>query len=142
MCAAVAKPECLTLPAEEEPLLQYVVLRKDLWESQQWPLGSVVAQACHASTAALWLSKDSPLTRQYCSGDNLDCMHKVVLEIQGVEPLQNLSKALDEANVQHKLWIEQPENVPTSLATAPDAKSRLQPHFKNLKLCKGKFSKQ
>ena len=141
MCAAAAQPDTATRPAPEEPLLQYIVLRKDLWETQEWPLGSIVAQACHASTAALWLSKDTPITGQYCSGDNLDSMHKVVLEVKGVEQLQNLSQTLDEASIQHKLWIEQPEDVPTSLATAPNRKATLQPYFKKLKLCKVMLTK-
>lgn len=63
------------LPAED--LVQYVVLRKDLWTDKQWPLGSVVAQGCHASTAALWLSRDSQATKAYCAPDKLDSMHKV-----------------------------------------------------------------
>lgn len=124
-------------PAVEDRLLQYVVLRRDLWEIERWPLGSIVAQACHASTAALWLSRDHPETVSYCSEANLENMHKVVLEIKGTEQLQNLSKALEEANICHKLWTEQPENIPTSLATAPNRKSKLQPFFKKLKLCKG-----
>lgn len=64
-----------TLVAED--LVQYLVLRKDLWSSLKWPLGSIIAQACHASTAALWLSKDSPATTAYCAAENLDHMHKV-----------------------------------------------------------------
>lgn len=60
-----------------EDLVQYLVLRKDLWNTLEWPLGSIIAQACHASTAALWLSKDSPVTTAYCAAQNLDHMHKV-----------------------------------------------------------------
>ena len=63
--------------AVPEDLVQYIVLRKDLWTELHWPLGSVVAQACHASTAALWLSKDSAATASYCAPDKLDSMHKV-----------------------------------------------------------------
>lgn len=61
----------------DEVLLQYVVLRKDLWKDLNWPLGSIVAQGCHAATAALWLSRDEAITQQYCSPENLDHMHKV-----------------------------------------------------------------
>lgn len=64
-------------PAAED-LVQYIVLRKDLCSSLKWPLGSVIAQACHASTAALWLSRDSDETSAYCSPETLDHMHKVV----------------------------------------------------------------
>ena len=38
--------------------------------------GSVVAQACHASVAAVWLHRDDPATQAYCSPDKLDAMHK------------------------------------------------------------------
>lgn len=60
-----------------EDLVQYVVLRKDLWDNLNWPLGSIIAQACHASTAALWLSRESDETLTYCSEEKLDHMHKV-----------------------------------------------------------------
>ena len=60
-----------------DPLVQYVVLRRDLWADLGWPLGSVVAQACHAATAALWLSREEPATSSYCAADNIDHMHKV-----------------------------------------------------------------
>ena len=62
-----------------EDLVQYLVLRKDLWTSLNWPLGSIIAQACHASTAALWLNKESVATEAYCAGHNLEHMHKVSL---------------------------------------------------------------
>ena len=72
------KSQCQTdAPAAAEDLVQYIVLRKDLWNSLNWPLGSIVAQACHASTAALWLSKGSDATTTYCAPDKLDHMHKV-----------------------------------------------------------------
>lgn len=62
---------------------------------------------------------------------------QVVLEIKGAEQLRNLSTKLEAVQIQHKLWIEQPEDWPTCLATAPIPKSIAQPHFKRLKLCKG-----
>lgn len=34
---------------ENDPLVQYVVVRRDLTAVLQWPLGAVVAQACHAA---------------------------------------------------------------------------------------------
>lgn len=72
---AVNQSNTQTTAAED--LVQYIVLRKDLWTEKQWPLGSVVAQGCHASTAALWLSRESQATKAYCAPDKLDSMHKV-----------------------------------------------------------------
>lgn len=75
---ASAAPEAQHISANnDDVLLQYIILRRDLWAELGWPLGSVVAQGCHAATAALWLSRESPNTQQYCGLENLDHMHKV-----------------------------------------------------------------
>lgn len=76
----------------------FEVLRKDLWAEQGWPLGSVVAQACHASSAAIWLNKarmllfgaavnqfstlpqDDETTALYCSPENIENMTKVLFD--------------------------------------------------------------
>jgi hypothetical protein len=61
---------------------------------------------------------------------------QVVLEVKGEEQLMNLAAKLSEAGVQHKLWVEQPENFPTCIATAPYPKRQVAPLVKKLKLCK------
>ncbi|KAG5541296.1 hypothetical protein RHGRI_021210 [Rhododendron griersonianum] len=121
------------VPAEDV-LVQYVVLRRDLIDA--WPLGSVVTQGCHASVAAVWSHKDDPHTVDYCSPTNIDSMHKVTLEVKGETQLLNLSEKLRAGGIAHKLWIEQPENIPTCLATKPYPKSMVSSFFKKLKLCK------
>jgi hypothetical protein len=65
-------------PAGSDPIVQWVVLRRDLWGDQGWPLGPVIAQACHASAAALLLHLDDEDTRAYVAPDALDHMHKVL----------------------------------------------------------------
>ncbi|XP_076910545.1 uncharacterized protein LOC143568223 [Bidens hawaiensis] len=118
-------------------LVQYVVLRRDLIDT--WPLGSVVTQGCHASVAAIWSHKDDPHTMEYCNPSNIDSMHKgfsVTLEVKGEVQLKNLSEKLTISNIAHKLWIEQPENYPTCLASKPYPKSVVSSFFKKLKLCK------
>ncbi|XP_010262334.1 PREDICTED: putative peptidyl-tRNA hydrolase PTRHD1 [Nelumbo nucifera] len=115
-------------------LVQYIVLRRDLIDS--WPLGSVVTQGCHASVSAIWTHKDDAETLSYCSPENIDSMHKVTLEVKGETQLLNFSEKLKNAGIAHKLWIEQPENFPTCLATKPYRKSIVSSFFKKLKLCK------
>lgn len=62
-------------------LVQYLVLRKDLSQAPfSWPAGAVVAQACHAATAALHLHRDHPHTAAYLR--ELGRMRKVVLEVR------------------------------------------------------------
>ncbi|XP_037487000.1 putative peptidyl-tRNA hydrolase PTRHD1 [Triticum dicoccoides] len=145
MSAAASTPDAVPSPAAsavgEEPrkvaedvVVQYVVLRRDLADA--WPLGSVVAQGCHAAVAAVWAHRDHPDTAAYCAPGNLDSMHKVTLEVKGETQLKNLAEKLEAAGVRHKLWIEQPENIPTCIATAPCPKSQVASFFRKLKLCK------
>ncbi|WOG87891.1 hypothetical protein DCAR_0207124 [Daucus carota subsp. sativus] len=120
--------------AVSDVLVQYIVLRRDLIDT--WPLGSVVTQGCHAAVAAVWAHKDDEHTLEYCSPDNIDSMHKVTLEVKGEPQIRNLSEKLVAAGIAHKLWIEQPENIPSCLATKPYPKSAVSSFFKKLKLCK------
>lgn len=70
--------------AEPQVLVQYLVLRKDLSQAPfSWPTGALVAQACHAATAALHLHRDHPHTVAYLR--ELGRMRKVVLEVRRVE---------------------------------------------------------
>ncbi|XP_024162244.1 putative peptidyl-tRNA hydrolase PTRHD1 [Rosa chinensis] len=131
--ASEANPDT-SKPETPDVLVQYVVLRRDLIDT--WPLGSVVTQGCHASVSAIRSHKDDPRTLQYCSPENIDSMHKVTLEVKGEPQILNLSEKLKAGGIEHKLWIEQPENFPTCLATKPYPKSIVSSYFKKLKLCK------
>ena len=141
----MAAPPDATPAALADPLLQYVVLRRDMWAAgggpgapsgAPWPLGAVAAQAAHAATAALWESRDAPDTVSYCTGDALNHMTKVVLEVADGAALEALAARLGGAGVAHRVWVELPEGVPTAVASAPGRKSMLQPHFKAGKLCR------
>ncbi|XP_022750374.1 putative peptidyl-tRNA hydrolase PTRHD1 [Durio zibethinus] len=131
---AATKTDSPTAGNNDDVLVQYVVLRRDLIDT--WPLGSLVTQGCHASVNAIWSHKNDPHTLQYCSPENIDSMHKVTLEVKGETQILNLSEKLTTGGIAHKLWIEQPENIPTCLATKPYPKSIVSLFFKKLKLCK------
>ncbi|XP_032667196.1 putative peptidyl-tRNA hydrolase PTRHD1 isoform X2 [Odontomachus brunneus] len=115
-------------------IVQYVVVRADLLKTMGWPLGAVVAQACHACTAVTHLFYNDTHTQAYLA--DLDNMHKVVLEAADEASLQTLHTKLRENDIQHKLWIEQPENIATCLVTKPYPKDEVQPYFKKFKLLK------
>ena len=116
--------------------MQYVVLRSDLWKEKGWPLGSLAAQAAHAATAALWLSRETEETKSYCAPGSIDGMTKVVLEADNEAVLRELAESLNKSGIAHKLWIEQPEDEATALAASPNRKSVLSPAFAGLKLCR------
>ena len=115
---------------EEDPLCMYILLRRDF--TPKWSTGALVAQACHASTAALWLYRDDPATQAYAA--RLDDMRKVVLEAPSAAALGACADSLTAGGLAHKLWVEQPENVATALATAPYHRSLLKPLFAGFKL--------
>ena len=57
-------------------------------------------------------------------------------QVQDVNTLQNVADDLLKNNIQFKLWIEQPENFATCLATKPYYKPDVEKYFKQLKLFK------
>jgi len=64
-------------------------------------------------------------------------MHKVIIEAPGLDDLLKVSEKLKEGGIDHKLWIEQPEDFPTCLALKPYPKQEVQKYFKKFKLYKG-----
>lgn len=50
--------------------------------------------------------------------------------------LHDLESELKEANIDHKIWIEKPENIPTCLVAKPYPKEKIQKYFKKYKLFK------
>ena len=115
-----------------DKLIQYIVIRKDL--TTKWPLGAIVAQGCHAALAAIAKTLERPETLAYLR--DTENMTKCVLGVETQEALEGLSGRLKASNVEHYLWVEQPENIPVSLATAPVVKSQVSSFMKDLKLLK------
>ena len=60
-------------------VVQYVIVRGDLLSQLGWPVGAVIAQACHACTAVTHLYHDDVHMKAYLS--DLDNMRKVILEV-------------------------------------------------------------
>ncbi len=58
-------------------VVQYIAVRGDLID--KWPMGAIIAQACHASSAVLHMFKEDPVTQEYLA--DLDAMHKIVLRV-------------------------------------------------------------
>jgi len=121
--------------ASSAPIVQYVVVRGDLIKSLAWPLGALIAQACHASTAVIHKFYQDEHTQSYL--EDLDNMHKIILEATDEKDLIELEVKLTKSGIDHKIWIEQPENYATCLAVKPYPKTQVQKYFKKFKLYKG-----
>ena len=115
---------------KEEAIVQYIAMRNDL----KWPKGALIAQGAHCSVAAIHLNYSDADTVRYLS--DLDRMHKIVVAVPSQAELVELSAALERAGLKFKLWTEQPENIPVSLATKPYPKSHVDSFFRAFKLFK------
>lgn len=71
-------------------------------------------------------------TQAYVSAENLPHMHKIVLQtpknVSLAELAAQLAAETHEAMPPHYLWLEQPENIPTCLAVAPNRKPEVRFH--------------
>ncbi|XP_055316894.1 putative peptidyl-tRNA hydrolase PTRHD1 [Sitodiplosis mosellana] len=115
-------------------LIQYVIVNKEIITKLGWPLGAVIAQCCHATTAVGHQFKDDADVKTYF-GD-IDNMHKVVLEIATEDELRKLSEDLVTNDIKHKLWIEQPENIATCIALKPYEKDSVKKITRKYKMLK------
>ena len=82
--------------AGEDTLVQFIILRRDLLKTMEWPVGSVVAQACHASLAVIWENRADASVAAYLSPENIASMHKVTKEVRrGATTVRRQRPSLD-----------------------------------------------
>ena len=130
-----AAPEAELQAVElEDTIVQFVVVRRDLLKTMEWPVGSVIAQACHACLAVAWENKDDPDVIAYLAPENIASMHKVTKEVKGEPQILTLAEKLKSEGLAYKLWMEQPENIPTAIAVKPYPRSRVAPLLKKYQL--------
>ena len=58
----------------------------------------------------------------------------MVLGIESEEKLKNLTEKLNESKIDHIVWIEQPENIPTCVVLKPNEKENVKKIVKKLRL--------
>eukprot|EP00053_Salpingoeca_punica_P005450 m.54375 g.54375 ORF g.54375 m.54375 type:complete len:187 (-) comp13246_c0_seq1:432-992(-) len=131
MAAAVAPQNDPASTAPSDPIVQHVIVRTDL-TGPNWSAGSIITQCCHASVAAITLHMEDELVVAYLQ--DMARMHKVVVEVKSEAALAEIARKLREANIVFHEWIEQPENIPTCIATKPLRKSSLPKCLKRLPL--------
>lgn len=127
-------------PKKKQPIVQYIVLRRDL----DWPAGAMAAQAAHASLAAVAeaLEKQHAPTQAYISPENLPHMTKYVYGVDTLEELEAVKEKWstsfpgeEDGEATFHWWVEQPENIPTAFATWPvERTNKVSKVVKNMKL--------
>uniref|UniRef100_A0A7S4KYL5 peptidyl-tRNA hydrolase n=1 Tax=Paramoeba aestuarina TaxID=180227 RepID=A0A7S4KYL5_9EUKA len=136
---------------QENPLVQYIVVRKDLLKKPfSWSNGAIVSNSCHASLAVIaenWSHEnvqlylknhirdaDTTILEGGEPNSSLFQMYKVVLAAQNEEELLKTQETLNKENINHHLWVEQPEGIPTALAVMPYRREFIAPFLKSLRL--------
>lgn len=56
---------------------------------------------------------NDPFVQEYVSPNNINQMHKVVMQVNDEEQLRKLHTTLEDKQIVHRMWVEQPENFPT-----------------------------
>jgi len=105
-------PSVETSSGTGRSIKQFLFLRSDL---EGFTTGSLVAQGCHASVAALEKYRHTPQVVDYVK--HLGSMTTVVYEILGSE-LEAVVASLDEMGIGHHCWLEGGV-IPTCIATWP-----------------------
>ncbi|KAH0829096.1 hypothetical protein J3R83DRAFT_2560 [Lanmaoa asiatica] len=123
------------------PLVMQIVVRRDLFDKEKWGVGTLMAQAAHAATSVS-VSLTCPRLSTAVDAFRRQVLHetrerqetidyladlRTMRKTPDVSTLERLSAALsnaDPAPIPHHLWIEQPENIPTCIALAPNRKEK------------------
>lgn len=117
-------------------LRQIVVLRGDLLQLPRWSLGSIIAQACHASNQCLLAFKHDPNVLEYTNSSNVARMTTVILKVKDEACLSEIEDLLKRDKLDFTTWIEIPENIKTAVALKPYPKSELPIYIQHLGLYK------
>lgn len=92
-----------------------------------------------AAVAAVWENRDDAEVQEYMDGKDGQgsadgSQHVVVKACKSQAQLENCAAKLKAEGVLHRLWVEQPEGIPTALASKPYRRSFIAPYFKKFNL--------
>ena len=118
----------------KEVLVQYIIVRNDISRNQDRAFNTLISHTSSAATAAIHMYYNHEHTKAYLKdGDN---MRKKIFQVENEEELLELDIKLMIQKVDYRMWLKQPENYATCIATRPYPISALAEHFKNLKIYK------
>lgn len=106
----------------------------DYEQHYRWNIGGLIANGSHASISVITSQLNDSDVIAYIDPHNEHQMHKIVLSVNNDQELLIIAHRLDENNIIYKLWIEQPESIPSCLAIKPYQRKIIAPLMKDLKL--------
>lgn len=73
---------------------------------------------------------------EYFKGLPAGNLRTLVKALNSLEQLQQMAQLLASKSIEHALWIEQPENVPTAIAIVPVEREKVHAELSHLPLFK------
>ena len=121
---------------EKEIIVQYIIVRNDLGRTtgHDKTFNALLKHTTSASTAAIHKFYKHEDTEAYLK--DLDSMKKKVFQVDDEEELFDFENKLILHKIDYKMWIKQPDNYATCIATRPYPISEIAEYFKNLKIYK------
>ena len=130
----ISPPDAKEEDNKEEVIVQYIAVRNDLGRNQSRSFNTLIAHTASAATAAVHMYGEHEHTEAYLK--DVNNMRKSIFQVDNEDELFDLDNRLMMNKVDYKMWIKQPENSATCIATRPYPKSELEKHFKDLKIYK------
>ncbi|KAJ3405180.1 peptidyl-tRNA hydrolase domain-containing protein 1 [Chytriomyces hyalinus] len=141
----------MSLPSAptQQFLTIFLIVRKDLTKTLNWPVGSVIGNAAHAATAVLHKHRTEARVAEYLSDvegmrkhqrlthpdtNTHFTVYQVVLETKNEASLAKVEAELTQRGILHHKWIEQPEGIAACIATAPYLRDDVKDCFKKCQL--------
>ena len=119
---------------EKEVIVQYIIVRNDVYRNQERSFNTILQHTSSAATSMIHKHYHHKYTRDYLKDG--DDMRKKIFQVKDEKELSDLSNTLTLNNIDFKVWIKQPGNYATCIATRPYPVTDMSQHFKNVKIYK------
>ena len=119
---------------KKELIVQYIIVRNDVYRNQERSFNQILQHTSSAAAAVIHKYYHHKNTRDYLK--DLDGMRKKVFQVHDEKELFALENNLVSNEIDYKMWIKQPGNFATCIATRPYPISEISEHFKTVKLYK------
>ena len=119
---------------EKEIIVQYIVIRNDVYRNQERSFNTILQHTSSASTLIIQRHYNHKYTREYLrDGDE---MRKKIFQVQDVKELSDLLNQLKSNSIDFQPSMKQPGNSVVCIATRPYPVTEVSQYFKNVKIYK------
>ena len=119
---------------EKEVIVQYIIVRNDVYRNQERSFNTILQHTSSAATSIIHKHYHHKNTREYLKDG--DDMKKKIFQVNDIKELSTLANLLQSNSIDFRIWVKEPDNIATCLATRPYPVSEISKYFKNVKIYK------